>query len=102
MALSDSFDFTIQAGDAITDAAQDAGLVPVGQEPDTDLFTKGLRKTNLIMKQWQGLPNFLVWQINRSTLTLTAKRSFSLKPTGGDLDIQIPEKILTATLKQTD
>jgi len=103
MALSNSFDYTdtITAGVACKDALQDAGIVPVGKDPEPEEYEKALRKANLILKQWSGLPNFLVWKRKTASLTLSAKISFDLQPTGGDLDIQVPEEILVATLKQS-
>lgn len=103
MALSNSYDYTstITAGVACMDALQDAGIIPVDREPSADEYEKALRKANLILKQWSSIPNFLVWKRETASLTLSAKISFNLQPSGGDLAIQVPEKILVATLKQS-
>jgi hypothetical protein len=48
------------------------------------------------------MPGLKVWQRERGSLTLTAKAEFSLKPSGGDCDIQVPTAIITASLRNSD
>jgi len=66
-----------------------------------------IEATNLWIFQQKGPPNFMnpgemMWLREEGSLTLSAKASYDLKPSGGDLAIQIPVSILSVMLKDTD
>lgn len=66
-----------------------------------------IQAINMWLIQQKGPPNFMnpghmMWAREEASLTLAAKHIYELKPSGGDLAIQIPVSILTANLKNTD
>ena len=64
-------------------------------------LTDGLEWLNLVIRNWPN-PQFSVWNNTRDTLTLTAKNEFLLVSSGGDMNVDTPLDILTATLMDTD
>jgi hypothetical protein len=74
------------------------------EDADTNLVTMIRHATNAWLFQMKGPPHFLnpgekMWQRETADVTLSAKITFDLKPSGGDCDIQVPIEIITATLK---
>jgi hypothetical protein len=107
MGTSGSVDFTVTRNEIITAALRLVGAVADGDDPSSSQLSDAAQALNMIVKQWAGpssiyLPGFQMWQRERASLTLTAKASFDLKASGGDLDIDPPVKILIATLKTSD
>jgi len=89
------------------DALRSLNVLEPDESADTDQITICIRALNDLIYQFKGpegpiSPGMKVWQRERDSLTLSAKNNFDLKPSGGDLDIQIPVEILYASLKNTD
>lgn len=107
MATSGSTDFSISGDDIIKYGLLEIGAIAVGETPSDAEMVHGRKKLNMLVKQWMGpnsmfAPGLKMWARERATLTLTAKNTFELKPTGGDLDIAIPVSILSAVRRNTD
>lgn len=89
------------------DALRSLNVLEPDESADTDQLQICIRALNDLIYQFKGpegpiTAGMKVWQRERDSLTLSAKNNFDLKPSGGDLDIQIPVEILFATLKNTD
>ena len=106
MATSGSYTITVTALDLMENSYLNIGAHALGQTLSGAKSKLAREGMNYIIKQWEGPPNFIhpalkMWQRETGSLTLTAKNNFSLKPSGGDCDIQIPLEILTAVLRHT-
>lgn len=107
MATSGTYTETRSATTLILDAHLDLGIADPSAGLTTVLENRGIRKLNDIINQLKGPPNKLLshmkmWQRERVSITLdSTKNSYSLKPSGGDEDIQIPEEIESVLLQHT-
>ena len=107
MATSGTYTETRTAAQLIKDAHLDVGVGDAAQDLDSNLVTVAIRKLNDIIYQWCGPPNPILrslkmWQRERQEITLdSTKNSYSLKPSGGDEDIQVPEEIESVVLRHT-
>lgn len=105
MTTSGSYDFTVNTLEVITEAMEFIGLLAAGETPESEDVVTFRTTLNLLVKLWSGrnnrfMPGLKMWQRERGSLTLVADQgSYDLKPSGGDLDIQIPTHILTASLR---
>lgn len=80
-------------------------VLVAGATPSASELTDIIEAINFWLFQIQEQsfrPGEMMWQRETADITLSAKISFDLKPSGGDCDIQIPIDIVTATLKDTD
>jgi hypothetical protein len=105
MATSGSADFSVTGGDIVRAAYRIVYNVSSDYTLEASELADGLQSLNMLVKNLMGPPNFLLrglktWQREVASLTLTAKMEFSLKPSGGDLDINIPAAVLLATYKE--
>jgi hypothetical protein len=106
MATSGNYSVTVSALDLMENAYLNIGAHALEQTLSGAKAKLGREGLNNIIKLWEGPPNFIhrglkMWQRETGSLTMTAKNSFSLKPSGGDCDIQIPLEILTAVIRNT-
>lgn len=107
MATSSTYTMTVTGATLFTDVLQDLGVYAPGETPTDDDMQHAKRKANFLIKQLEGPPNFMapgerMWQREVGSLTPDAtKNSYSLKPSGGDLAIQIPEEIISVVLRHT-
>jgi hypothetical protein len=107
MATSGTYTTTTTALSLITNAFLNIGSAALGETlpaPKSKLAREGL---NYITNLWEGPPNFIqrgmkMWKRETGLLTLdSTKNSYSLTPSGGDLDIQVPVEILTTVIRNT-
>lgn len=106
MATSGSTDFNLQRDDIIKGALRDIGVLRRGQTPPADEIQDASDALNLIIKTWSSPNNrmsksFKAFVLERQSLTLTAKISFALKSSGGDLNVAPPMQMLSVVRKDT-
>jgi len=107
MARSTTADITATGTQIVTQALYELGEYgPYDTIPPEEL-DDGLVVLNWLVKLWQGQPDIdtaglKMWQRTEAELTLTAKISFSLKISGGDMNIYPPVHIIGAMLRDTD
>lgn len=99
MATSSTYTRTVTFINLLKASLRAIGAIGGGQTPAAHEVTDGIAAANDLLEQWEGPPNFLLpglkmWQRETGLLTLKNQNSYSLKPSGGDLDIQIPLEIL--------
>jgi len=107
MARGTTTDVTYSGATIIAQAFDWAGIYGPEDPIPAEKQASALKKLEMMIKVWQGSPNILtrglkIWQRERASLTLSAKISFDLQLSGGDLDINPPVSIKTAMLKTTD
>jgi hypothetical protein len=104
MALADSFDYTesVSRADLIKAAYQTIGMVATGDDPTANETARAAVTLNFMIKAGQGPPNpwardLKLWKRERYSVTLdVTKNSYSIKPSGGQVDAAIPVRILSA------
>ena len=69
--------------------------------------SNGLDALDLMLAQWSNGPDpadpgLKMWLYKTSELSLSSKASYVLKSSGGDLDIEIPEDIISVIRRDTD
>lgn len=106
MALSGSSDFSVSGGDIVRAAYRVVYNVSSEYTLEAAELADGIQALNILIKNLMGPPAFLAkglkaWQRKTASLTLAAKSAYSLKPTGGDLDIDIPVSVLKIMYKFT-
>jgi len=107
MATSSTYTETRTATQLITDAHFEIGIVDAEEAIDSDHLEFGIRFLNDLIYQLKGpasgyAKSIKMWQLETASLTLVANQySYSLKPSGGDLAIQIPEEIVAANMQVT-
>lgn len=80
MALSNSFNFTINMTEIIEQAYDACGLLDAGQALDSESTTLAAKKLNMMISTW---PRGYLWGIQEATLFLAeGTASYSLGPTG--------------------
>jgi len=107
MAVSGSTDFSVTANDIIKGALRVLGVIASGETPTAEEISDAKEALNMMVKSWMGpnnplMPGLKMWARENATLNLSAKAVYSLKPSGGDLDIDIPVKILEAVLRDSN
>jgi len=106
MTTSGSANFAVSGGDIVRAAYRIVHSVSSEYTLDAVELSDGLQSLNMLVKNLMGPPNFLAkgiktWQKEIASLTLKSKLDYSIKLTGGDLNIEIPVRILNANYKQT-
>jgi hypothetical protein len=104
MATSGSADFSVSGSEIVSAAYRIVYNTSSEYTLEAVELADGLQALNMLVKNLMGPPNFLAkgiktWQRKTASLTLTAKIEFSLKSSGGDLNIDIPAKVLHANYK---
>ena len=107
MATSGSTDFTLTRDDIIKGALRALEVLRSGSTPPASEIQDAAQALNLIIKSWMSPSNrfsdsFKAYSLEEKILTLSAKQKFSLKPTGGDMDVAIPVGISSAFRRTTD
>jgi len=107
MATSGSTNFNLQRDEIIKGAMRDAGVLRRGQTPPADEIQDAAEALNLIIKNWMAPSNrfstsFKAFALERQSLTLSAKISFSLQESGGDLAVAPPVKIVSVVCRDTN
>ncbi|MEN6440528.1 MAG: hypothetical protein ABFD97_18295 [Syntrophobacter sp.] len=100
-------DLSVTGKQIVEAAMRELGALASGEPATPEELQDGLQALNLLVKSWMGPNNLLapglkIWQRTRTTLTLLEQNSFSVKLVTGDLLIDPPISILSATLRNTD
>lgn len=87
MATSGSVDYSVNALTVLTDAYENIGVKSVDRALSANEITTGLRKLNLLSKQWMGsndyAPGLKMWTRKRGYIFLQkGQGSYSLGPSG--------------------
>ena len=91
----------------LTDALVDLGVLDIDESPSANQLAAGIRKFNNLLFQLKGpkthfLPSERGWTRETGSLTPSASKAiYSLKPSGGDMNIQIPTEIMIVLLRNT-
>lgn len=101
MTTSGSANYSRSGGDIVRAAYRIVHNISSAYTLKSDEMADGLEALNMLIKNLQGPPNPIfkgvkTWQRETASITLAAKIEYSLKSSGGDLDINIPVKILEA------
>jgi len=101
------YDFSVSSNEIVKAALRTIGVMKAGDVPDEAIMANGREALNMMVKQWMAPANFKapglkMWVRNRATLTLTAKAEFIFKDSGGDLDIDPPVAIISASRRNSD
>lgn len=99
-------DFAVSGKQIIEAAMRELGALASGENATPEELQDGLQALNMLVKSWMGPNNLLapglkIWQRTRATLTLSAKSNFAVKLVTGDLKIDPPVSIISATLRKT-
>lgn len=84
------------------------GVVGEGQAASSQQVQDTIEAINFWLLQYKGpenvgKPGLMMWLRESAELSLTtAQYLYELQPSGGDLDIQIPVEIISASLRDTD
>jgi hypothetical protein len=102
MATSGSVNYSITALDIINDAFENIGVLSSDRPLTANEVTIGMRKLNLIVKQWQGnndfAPGLKMWARKRGYLFLQKNQgSYSLGPTGDNASASYVTTTISAT-----
>ena len=104
MALSGSFDFTLDRDALITTALRLGGAVGSGQTPTADEITDGSTMLNLMLKSWMN-DGLHLWTVERTQITPVQGQSvYTLGVTGDSPDVATegrPEDIFEAYRRTT-
>lgn len=100
-------DFSVNCVAIVKGALRACGALATGQSLDSGEQDDAVQALNMVVKQLQGPPSYLLkgmqpWRRERGSITLGAKALYELKSSGGDLDISVPIKILSARIKDED
>jgi len=107
MATSGTYVETRTASNIITAALESLAMIDPAESLSSEDEATGIKALNDIIYQVKGkinqfTPGLRMWQRETGLLTLdSTKNEYDLKPSGGQLDIQVPEEILTAVLRHT-
>jgi hypothetical protein len=104
MALSGSFNYTVDAATVIQDALENLGIVGRGESVDSDDQTVCLRTLNLIAKQWSSpanqKPGMRVWL--RRNVYLFPQKSQSIYNLGVGMTDKASETLNRTTLSAAE
>jgi hypothetical protein len=92
MALSASFDFTLDRDAIITRALRMIGATGAGQTPTADEISDGSLMLNMMLKSWMA-DGFQLWTLTQTSLTPVASQYKYTIGTGGDINVPRPEEI---------
>ncbi len=98
---------TITGNELIKASLRVLGVHDIHTTPTNDEMQNSLDALIWMLEQLSGPPDntdfgIKPWIRAIATLTLTAKASFDIKASGGDLDLEVPESIITANRRNTD
>lgn len=107
MARSGSVDYTVTRSDIVTGAAQDAGILAVGQTLEPGVSNIIVSRLNLLVKQWQGMndfaPGLKVWTRRRGYVFLqSGQHQYALGATGDHASDSYITTTLTAVSAASD
>lgn len=102
-----STDYSITGDKVIKKALQKLGVIAIGETIPSDDLTDCRDTLNILIKNMMAQQNSILkgmktWQRERKSLTLSAKAKYEIKESGGDLDSDIPVKMIDVRLKDTD
>ena len=101
MALSASTDFSVDRDTLIKDSMRLAGIIGTGETPTAAEITDSSRTLNMMLKAWM-VDGLKVWLRKTQSITLTAaKASYTLGPSGADVTMPRPERILFISLEDS-
>lgn len=87
------------AGDILTLALFDAGIVATGQVPNAQDSNNALTRLNYMLAEWEH-QRWLVWHLLDLSIVSTGAQSYSVGP-GGDIDIvRAPDRLEAAFFRQ--
>jgi len=86
------------AGDIITLALKQAGIIGVGQTAQAEDSTDCLTILNMMLSQWQK-KRWLVYHLVDVSLNCTGAQSYTVGP-GGDFDVARPDRLEAAFFRQ--
>jgi len=101
MATSGSTDFTLNRNEIINAAFRTIGVGVRGETLSAEEVADGSEALNLMLKAWDayGLP---LWRRDQTSLTLVASQnSYTFGPTGADVTVPRPLRILEINRKDT-
>ena len=102
MALSNSFDFTLNRNALITKALRMIGAISAEQEPTTSEISHGSESLNLMLKAWQT-DGLQLWTVTQVSLTPVQGRYVYTFGPNGDIDVDgQPIEIFEAYRRDTD
>ena len=106
MTTSNSANFAISGAEICSAAYRIVYNVSSLYTLEAEEMADFMQALNLLVKNLMGPPNFLAkgiktWQKEVASLALAAKIEYNLQPSGGDLDINIPVRVLNANYKHT-
>ncbi len=99
---------TITGQELVTYALLGLGAIDPGESLTDEEVQNGLDSLMLMVAEMAGPPDFIdpglkMWIRESATLTLVAdQESYSIKASGGDLDIEPPEGLISVMLRDTD
>jgi len=103
MTTSGTYTITVTAADIINNVLYELGVLGAGQNAKSTDSKFVMDRLNLILLQANAQHNEMAWTREIGTLTLvTTKAVFDLKPSGGDLNIQIPAYISKIAYQYSD
>jgi len=108
MTTSGTYAITITATQMCAAIYRTLGIIAAGQAPDAQQTQDAIQAINMWMLQQKGpenasRPGQMMWLRETDELSLNEGQFlYELKPSGGDLDIQIPTEILSASLRNED
>jgi len=108
MATSSTYTITVTAATLIDDILEELGVLAPGASAKAADVTTVKQRLNYWLLQQNRKPNAvspgeMMWTRESGTLTLsTSSASYDLKPSDGDLDIQIPERIHSIQYRDAD
>lgn len=102
MPTSGSTDFTLNTTEIITHALNLINAIPLGQSVAPHIYSACLKSLNLMTKSWMAEGRFLWGLTERTGVALTAnKASYSIGPSGADITMEKPMRILSVRLRHT-
>jgi hypothetical protein len=108
MATSSTYTITVTAHDLFSAVLEELGILGPGASAKAADITTVKQRANFWLIQQNGRPNAIrpgemMWTRESAELTLsTSSASYDLKPSDGDLDIQIPSAIHSVLYRDDD
>lgn len=102
MALSGSYDFSVDRNTLIAASLRLIGVGVQGETPTTDEISEASEALNLMLKAWMKKDGVPIWKRATKSITLVASQgSYALQSSGGDVDMQPPLRILSVVRQDT-
>lgn len=101
MPTSGSTDYSITAGDMVSKSLRLLQVIKPGATASSDLTTDGLSFLNLLVKSLiaDGMP---LWTVSSASIALSLnKSSYTIGPSGADVTMERPVKIISARRKDS-